>query len=378
MKIIPVNTSSGIRIKRILSAALLPFLTACAFAPGMRLNQAAPTETASAQEPDIQLITPALIQSEKVVKASQAGQDISPLFGAPAPYTIGPGDILSILVWDHPELSVASVPVQSLAANGTNFVQTPAGFVVDHQGMVQFPFVGLLKLSGLTAVEARNLLADKLIAKIKKPDITLRVQSFRSQRIFVDGEVKAPGNQIIDDVPMTLLEGLTRAGGFLPTSDQSDVLVIRNGVTYRVNIPALVQKGIDPAKIMLTNGDVVRVSAKEENKVYVLGEVGEAKALVMNHGRLTLNQALGEARGISPLSGEPTQVYVIRNSGSQNPLVYNLDAKSPVALALADQFELHPRDVVYVDTASIARFSRVVNLLVPGSNALTGTLNATR
>src|SRR5690606_23026653 len=129
---------------------------------------------------------------------------------------IGPGDVLSILVWDHPELSVASVPVQGLAPAGTNFVQAPAGFVVDHNGVVQFPFVGAIKLAGMTVLEARELLADELIRFIKRPDITLRVQAFRSQRIFVDGEVRTPGNQVIDDVPMTLLEGITRAGGLLP------------------------------------------------------------------------------------------------------------------------------------------------------------------
>jgi polysaccharide export outer membrane protein len=361
-------------------AALIPLFTACAnIAPGMSFGHPAPAEPAEPSvTPIIKLITPDLIQSERTLREQQPQQDISGLIGTPAPYVIGQGDVLSILVWDHPELSVASVPVQSLAANGTNFVQTPAGFVVDHNGMVQFPFVGPIKLAGLTELDARNLLADKLVRVIKKPDITLRVQSFRSKRIYVDGEVKTPGNQVIDDVPMSLLEGLTRAGGFMPTADQSEIVVNRAGVGYRINLPSLVKKGMDPSRIILANGDVVHVRARDENKIFVLGEVTTPKALPMVNGRMTLNQALGEVGGLNPLSSEARQVYVIRNADAKSPLVYNLDARSPVALALAENFELNPKDVVYVDASGLAKFSRIVNLIIPSSSAVTTLYRDTR
>jgi polysaccharide export outer membrane protein len=366
--------------KTLCVTALIPLFTACVnLAPGMRIDHQQPAQSAEANvTPIIKLITPDLIVSEKASRAQLPQQDLSALIGTPVPYTIGRGDILSILVWDHPELSVASIPVQSLASNATNFVQTPAGFVVDHNGMVQFPFVGPIRLAGLTELEARNLLADKLVRVIKKPDITLRVQSFRSKRIYVDGEVKTPGNQVIDDVPMTLLEGLTRAGGFVPTADQSEIHVNRAGTTYRINLPSLVQRGIDPSGIMLTSGDVVHVRARDENKIFVLGEVTTPKALPMVNGRMTLNQALGEVGGVNPLSSEARQVYVIRNADAKNPLVYNLDARSPVALALAENFELNPKDVVYVDASGLARFSRIVNLIIPSSAAVTTLYRDTR
>jgi polysaccharide export outer membrane protein len=169
---------------------------------------------------------------------------------------------------------------------------------------------------------------------------------------------------------MTLLEGLSRAGGLLPTADQSEIAVNRAGVVYPINLPLLVRKGMDPARIMLANGDVVRVRARDENKVFVIGEVTVPKALPMFNGRMTLNQALGEVGGLSPLTSEARQVYVIRNSDGKNPLVYNLDARSPVALALAENFELHPKDVVYVDAATLARFNRVISLIIPSANAV--------
>jgi polysaccharide export outer membrane protein len=335
----------------------------------MRLEPKVATD-AAAPIPKIMQITPALLESQKAAKVQQPLPAIEPLIGAGKPYVIGNGDLLSILVWDHPELNIAAAGAQALSTSGA---QSPAAFVVDQNGIVQFPYVGAIKLAGLTELQARNVLADKLIKSIKKPDITLRVLAFRSKKIYVDGEVKTPGNQIIDDVPMTLLEAVTRAGGFLPTSDQSNIVVTRGGVQYPINLPLLVRRGLDPSSVMLNNGDVVRVRSRDENKVYVLGEVNAPKALPMHDGKLTLAEALGEAGGMNQLSGSAQQIYVIRNASAAEPLVYNLDAKSPVALALADNFELDPRDVVFIDASGLARFNRIISLIIP---AATGTASS--
>ena len=353
-------------LKRYGAAAFLPFLISCAnMEPGMRIDTAkVPSTKAQSQAmPEIKLITPDLLRSERLAKAQRSTQNIGALLGESRPYVIGSGDLLSILVWDHPELNIAAAGAQALSASAG--AQTPAAFVVDQEGMVQFPYVGSIKLAGMTELQARNALAQKLVRSIKKPDITLRVLSFRSKKIYVDGEVKAPGNLAIDDVPMTLLESLSRAGGMLPTADQSHVVVMRNGVSYPVNIPLLVRQGINPSSIILVNGDVVRVRSRDENKVYVLGEVQTPKALAMNNGRMTLTEALGEAGGLNQLSASSRQVYVVRNADQPEPIVYNLDAESPVALALAENFELNPRDVVFVDASGLARFSRLVNLIIP-------------
>ncbi|WP_228536234.1 polysaccharide biosynthesis/export family protein [Noviherbaspirillum malthae] len=331
----------------------------------MRLDpKRVPSTTARPQPtPVIKLITPELVQAEKAAKAQQYNQNLNPLLAEPQPYVIGNGDLLSILVWNHPELNIAAAGAQALSSSSG--AQTPAAFVVDQNGVVQFPYVGAIKLAGLTELQARNLLAERLVESIKRPDITLRVAAFRSKKIFVDGDVKTPGNQAIDDVPMTLLEGLTRAGGVLPTGDQSHIVVTRGGVSYPVNLPLLVKQGIDPSRILLAHGDVVRVRSRDENKIYVLGEVTVPKALPMQNGRMTLTEALGEAGGLNQLSSAARQVYVIRNASDAEPIVYNLDAQSPVALAMAENFELNPRDVVFVDASGLARFNRIVSLIIP-------------
>lgn len=362
---------SKIHLKRWTMAGLIPVLAACAFAPGMRMDeQSASGQADSGSTPTLKLITPQLLQAEKAIREQEPSQDISPLVAKPTPYLIGSGDILSIVVWDHPELSTpAMTGSTTITASGTDNGASP-GFVVDPDGLVQFPYVGRLKLAGLTEAQARSLLTAKLAPDLKKPDLTLRVQAYRSKRIYIAGEVKTQGTQSINDIPMTLLEALNRAGGVLPTGDQSQIRIRRAGTTYRINLSELLQKDIDPASILLADGDVVRVVSRDESKIFVLGEVSRPTSLPMRDGRLTLNEALGDAGGLNPLTANGRQVYVVRNAQDKAPIVYHLDARSPVALALAENFELKAKDVVYVDAAPLAMWNRVISLIAPSAQAI--------
>jgi polysaccharide export outer membrane protein len=360
---------------------LLFLLNACtSFAPGMHFDAAqVPQQTAPTQDPIVLPITTQLVQQEKREREQQSLQSVNTLIARSEPYRIDSGDVLSIVVWDHPELTGAqSSPgndsLSPAGMQGASAAASPSGFVVDQSGTVQFPYAGMLKLAGLTEEQARRELSRKLAYYITRPDVTLRVQSYRSKRVYIDGEVKTPGMVAINDIPMTLVEALNRAGGVLPEADQSRIVIVRDGVSYPVNLLQLVQRGVNPASILLVNGDVVRVVSRQESKVFVSGEVTTPRALTMHNGRLTLNEALGEAGGINPNTGDGRQVYVVRNGGDARPLVYHLNARSPSELALAEEFELKPKDVVYVDATALATWSRVVNLILP--SAVSGAVSS--
>jgi polysaccharide export outer membrane protein len=270
------------------------------------------------------------------------------------------------VVWDHPELAGNAMNTSSVAQDPSGASTAPAGFVVDHQGRIQFPLIGMVNVDGLTEEKARALLTTKLAKYLANPNVTLRVQSYRSKRVYVDGEVKSPGLQAINDIPMTLVEAINRAGGLLPSADQSRIVLERGQERYRVSLRDLVQKGINPGLVMLAPGDVVRVHSRDESKVFVSGEVISPKALTMHDGRLTLNEALGESGGISPLSGDARQVYVVRKT-PERTRVFQLDARVSGSLAMAESFELQPKDIVYVAATPLANWNRSLSLLIPGA-----------
>ena len=361
-------------------------LTACAYAPGMyvgksgfttdgpanpwSITQARATPDASDAPPPGSLIAinPELLRQQHSRRATDISADVKKLFDVPKPYLIGAGDVLNIVVWDHPELTIAAAG--SLATDAGSLSPVGNGYNVSPQGLVQFPYVGTLKLSGMTEYDARDLLTQRLAKVLKDPQVTVRIQSYRSGRIYMDGEVRTPGLQALNDIPMTLPEALGRAGGFTPTADRSAIAITRNGATTTVNLAQLTERGVNPTGILLSHGDLVRVLAREDAKVFVMGEVLRPSTQTLRNGRLTLNEALGDSGGVSPVSGDPRQIFVIRAANRAQPDIYHLDAHSPSAYAMAEGFELQARDVVYVDPAPLVRWNRVISLILPSAQVV--------
>lgn len=380
-------------------AALL--LSGCAAAPGMYVSAAMGSQGRAAQEgagsadappPGALLsITPDLIRQQRALQKAELGADVQRLFGEAKPYTIGPADVINIVVWGHPELVLAPAG-STLTTDASGLAAVGNGFNVSPEGLIQFPMLGTFKIAGLTEDQARTELTKRLAKYIKDPQVTLRVQAYRAGRVYVDGEVRTPGLQAITDIPMTLPEAISRAGGLTAVGDRASVAVTRNGATTVVNLPQLAELGVNPTRIMLAAGDLVRVGSRDDTKVYVMGEVTRPMALPLRNGRLTLNEALGESGGVSPTSGDPRQIYVVRSRNGSGvtpsaltstpsvtptePEIYHLDARSPVAYALAEGFELKARDVVFVDPVPLVRWNRVISLILPSAQSVSATRSA--
>jgi polysaccharide biosynthesis/export protein len=370
-------------------------LGGCALAPGMSFDssknggaganaQAADTASAAsgAAVPD-SLVTKgvagapqgSLIEITTELVALQAAQrptgvpdDVKNLFATPTPYQIGPGDVLSIVVWDHPELNLP-MSGGGTADSPSGASSVASGYTVDTNGFIQYAYIGPLKVAGLSEMGVRDALADKLAKYVRQPQVTVRIETYRSKRVYLDGEVKTPGVEVLNDRPMTLPEAINRAGGFTANSDRSRVAVTRGDTTVLVDIPDLIRKGVNPDRIMLHDGDLVRVFAQTDSKVFVVGEVEKPGGVEFNNGHMTLNEALGNAGGISQASADASQVYVVRGRDTGKPVVFHLDASSASAMATADSFELKPNDVVFVDTSSLVKWSRVISLILPTTQA---------
>jgi polysaccharide export outer membrane protein len=370
------------RYIRTLGIAILSvILSACAMVPGQRMivpsnidvsggdYSSEPRQQINVPITDINLDEIQKLQSAAKNNLSQQVQSVlSAAASEPPSYKVGKGDVLQITVWDHPEL-VAALGQPNPTSRPSD---AAPGFLVDDEGNVQFPYAGTVHVAGQTVKQIQAKL-NGLISKIyKEPQVTVRVASFRWAQVYIDGEVRAPGSQQINDIPMTLTEAIGRAGGFTPNADQSKVDLIRGDQTIRINIPDLIDAGRNPSQIMLQRGDMLRVAARDENGIYVMGEVNKpATILPMRTGKLTLAEAISQAGSLNPGTAEAKQLFVIRApyGSTGNPQIYHLDATSPVSMVLANQFDLQPKDVVFVDNGALVKFNRVLSLLLPAINA---------
>lgn len=143
-------------------------LSACtAMAPGIQFGKA-PLSSAQSNDADLSLpaaeirvITPGLVRQDRVLREQQVAEDITALLQPAQVYRIEAGDLLHIVVWDHPELSASMLPAGvpgavGIAGVAVSPMQPQSGFEIDQQGMLEFPYAGKLKVAGLTTVEAHE------------------------------------------------------------------------------------------------------------------------------------------------------------------------------------------------------------------------------
>lgn len=324
----------------------------------------------AAPEDRITPITPALVRTLTKMTPKSVPPEVGALFGKSQRYTIGPGDVVGVIVYDHPELLPNAGAVISQQADPTGVSVAP-GFIVDSSGEIAFPYVGRVRVAGLTEAEAGDLISKLIVTQVREPEVTVRIQSFRSRRAYIEGEVRVPGSQIFTDVPMTLTEAINRAGGITASGNRAAVTLVRDGKSIDINLTRLREAGRDGNDIPLQNGDTISVGHREDAKVYVMGEILRPSALTMRtNGRLNLNEALGEAGGPVLTTSSPGQIFVIRQGATGLPAIFHLDAKNPAALVLARQFNLEPQDVVYIDPVPLVKWNRVISLILPAAQVV--------
>ncbi len=146
-------------------------------------------------------------------------------------------DILSITV---SSASVESNAIFNLANNnsgdGTAGGANPInGFIVDHQGDVQLPYLGAVKVEGLTTAAAREMIQKKLNDGniLKNAVVSLRLANFK---IAVLGDVAKPGIYPIQNERVTVLDALSMAGDLTITGMRENVLLIRENNGKREQI----------------------------------------------------------------------------------------------------------------------------------------------
>lgn len=231
--------------------------------------------------------------------------NVSVASGQTRDYVVGAPDTLTITVWNQPNLS--------------------GKFSVEADGTFTFPLIGRVKAGGLTLRETETELNRRLgEGYLKNPQVSVSVETYRSQQIFIVGEVRSPGAYPLTG-NMTLIEALARAGS--TTSDASgEALILRaqhgssagpaqqaetqSGETrdvVRVQLDEL-ETGAWTQNIRLQDGDTIFISRTVS--LYVFGQVKSPGAYRMPGGATVL-QALSLAGGVTD-RGSTARIKIIR------------------------------------------------------------------
>ena len=275
-------------------------------------------------------------------------------------YRVGAGDILSIIVFDHPELTLPAGPQRSAEESG---------FRVQSDGTFFYPFVGQIEARGRPLEQIREDLTERLSEFVPNPQLEVRVAAFNSQSIVVTGEVENPNRQPITSVPLNLVAAISVAGGMNDRADTRAVNVMRGGQRHIVDLEGFFTAGITHNNPLLRDGDVVHVPRRRAQEAYLLGEVSQPDAIDLSQEPVTLTQAITRQGGLQNVRADARGVFVFRQNREQMR-VFQLETDRPEGLLLGTRFVLEPGDVIYVVRSPLQRWNDTISRILPTVQAV--------
>ena len=248
-------------------------------------------------------------------------------------YSIGASDVIEVFVYDHPELS------KSLS--------------VSPDGYISFPLIGRIEVNGLSVTALQTLLENKLGEDyLVNPQVSLIIKEYRSQKVYVLGEVSKPGLYEISG-PTTLLEAISRAGGLSELAGKR-VLVTHPGqegaATDRkkepimIDLTRLLEAGDTSLNLLLDGGDVVHVP--RANSFYVLGEIQKPGIYTMAEG-MTILRAITMAGGFTKFAAAGRTKVIRVREGKEETIVIDMNEITKKG-DRRDDIHLQPDDMIIV------------------------------
>ena len=297
----------------------------------------------------------AIPENQKKTVEEQLAELDQVLASSSASFQLGKGDILSISVYDEPDLTLDSVPVRP-------------------DGKVAFPLIGDVEIAGRNVEDVSNEIRERLLQFVLEPKVSVVVTEFNSLDYTLYGEVVNPGvYPLTTDVSITA--AIAKAGGLtkgqfrassVELADLTHAFLARQGQVMPVDFVRLIRHGDMRFDIDLQPGDYIHIPSGLSKEVYILGEVNEP-ALFAFRESMPMSRTLALAEGFT-VDADLSRIHIVRGA-LHNPTVIVSDFQK-VVNGQAQDVQLEPGDIVYVPPTTLTRYARTIDKIVPTIQAL--------
>jgi polysaccharide export outer membrane protein len=250
-------------------------------------------------------------------------------------YSIGGNDVLSITVYEEPDLSRESIRVT-------------------RDGSLNFPLIGKLEVGGRTTAQVERLIADEFTRQqyLIDPHVSVMVKEYLSKKVLVLGSVETPGTYPLQRAER-LLDVISKAGGVDFAEGANRINVVRvhdNGggeqkYVIDINLRRLLDGQDQTANLLLEDGDVINIPKAE--KIFLIGQIQEPGDYVLKDRDLSIVEAIGMAGGFTRIAAQ-NRVKIIRDEqGRETVIEVDVEEITDTGNKGGD-VQLKPNDIIVV------------------------------
>ncbi len=275
-----------------------------------------------------------------------------------------PGDVVDVSIWDIDENSLLISREQKVAQLQTMRVST--------NGTVFVPYVGSVRVGGMTDATAREEIQNALLEVSTSAQVQLSSQPGQRHSINVVSGVNSPGAFPLAERDMTVLAALSLAGGAQSGFQNPQIRLLRGNSTYTISLAKLLKSpSLDTT---LRNGDKI-VVAEDESYFLALGATGREELITFPKEHVSALDAISLMGGVNDARANPEGILVLREYGSRavradgvngpenTRVVFTMDLTTADGLFSAGDFKIHPKDVVYATESPINNARTIFGLI---------------
>lgn len=304
----------------------------------------------------------------------------APIVGA----VVQPGDVLDISIWEAPPAALFGTTV-GIGTLGTTGLAAGAGIsraselpqqMVDRDGLIVMPFVGPLKVSGLSPLEISNLIVSRLRGRAHSPQVIVRIAENQTANVTVVGDVASSRRVPLTTKGERLLDALASAGGVRQPVEKMAIQVTRGDRVAREPLSQVIREPKD--NIRLAANDVV-TALYQPYSFQALGAVAKNEDVNFEGAGLTLAQGLARVGGLQDNRSNVKGIFIFRLEDPKTlpaeiaqdmqkmpdgrvAVIYRIDMGNPSALFIAQSFPIVDKDILYVSNAPLVDIQKFVNM----------------